>query len=838
MPKPKSTSEVSGRAAEACALCGIRVGRSRVEASLGGRPRVFCCIGCRQVFSILLEASGSADPRDFRRTDLYRQCQASGIIPRTEADLPERDVGSASAPASPAGTPVAAYEPLSLALKITDMWCPACAWLIETAVSRLPGVAATECNFHTDRLQVHYDPTELDPQRIAALIGRFGYTAVLPEESRDREQRRREWVRFGVSAFLTMNVMMLSFALYTGFFTALSAESVASLSWPMAVMAAAVLGYGGRPLALRALRGFTQASFSMETLVALGAVSAFGLSLVNLVSGGIHLYFDTSCMLVTLVLLGKLLERRAKDQVLEGLEGFLALSPSKVRRVSGGFPNGRYEAAGRLAAGDLFIVEEGEVVAADGVVVSGGGAADESAVTGEPLPIAKKIGDAIRSGSRVRQGSFTVCAAKVGADSTLGQMMAVVEKTLSRKTAGEARTERVLQGFVPAVVALSAVTGAGLVFLGRGLDEALLRAVTVLVISCPCALGIAIPLARVVGVGLAVGKGMLVRNFSAFEQAGRAGTIVFDKTGTLTLGSWRLLEVIPVGRLSADQALALAAGIEHASGHPVAGEILEESRRRHLRPERVADRITGDNGVSGLWQGLPVKIGSAEFAASEFAGLADRLEPIRRRRAGSSFVYLAAGGSPEALFVFGDELRPGADRAIAALERRGYRPVLVSGDGAETTRTVGRRLGVRESHGGFLPWDKADFVAGLQAKRRPVIMVGDGINDAPALARSDLSLAVFAGGNLGKDVADVTLMRSDPSQVPEFLSFAESVNRKIRQNLVLTFCYNAVGIPVAMSGLLSPLVAVCAMLLSSLTVIGNTMLLVRAHSSQPAARDR
>jgi heavy metal translocating P-type ATPase len=839
MPKPKPTSNVSSRTRPSCDLCGLPLGRQRVEARLADRSYAFCCIGCRHVFAILLEAAGSADPEAFRRSDLYRQCQANGIIPRTEADLAEQ-AGASAAPGSPSAEPAdgrvrTSFEPLTLALKVTNMWCPACAWLIETVVARLPGVESARCNFLTDQLQVDYDPAATGPPQVMARLAHFGYTAVPPEQTRDQTLRRREWVRFGVAAFLSMNVMMLSAALDFGFFTVLPAESVASISWPLAVMAAAVLGYGGSPLMLRAWRGLTQAAFSMETLVAVGALSAFGLSLVNLVAGSIHLYFDTACMLVTLVLLGKILERRAKDQVLEGLEGFLALAPAKVRRVSNAFPAGRFEAADRLVAGDLFIVAAGEIVAADGVIVSGGGAADESAITGEPLPIAVKPGDAVRSGSRVQHGSLTVCAGKVGDDSTLGQMMAVVETTLARKTPGETRTDRILQWFVPAVLALAAGTGAGLWLFGRGFDEALVRAVTVLVISCPCALGVAIPLARVVGVGMAVGNGMLVRNFSAFEQVQRARTIVLDKTGTVTRGTWRLLDVIPLGRLTAEQVLSLAAGLEQAATHPIAEEIRGETRRRHLRPERVAGLSAEENGICGSWQGLPVKIGSARFLAPEFAGQEDQVGPLLHRHAGCSFVYLSFDGRPEALFAFGDELRPGANETVAALKREGYRLALVSGDGAETTRSVGLRLGIRESHGGLLPGDKAAYVAGLQKQGQPVVVVGDGINDAPALAQADLSLAVFGGGSLGKDVADVTLMRADPAQIPEFLAFAGSVNRTIRRNLALTFLYNAISIPVAMSGLLSPLVAVCAMLLSSLSVIGNTMRLVRERpSGRPA----
>ena len=824
MPNPKTFTDKPSDTNGVCDLCGLALRAKGIEGAFAGRSFHFCCTGCRQVFSILLQAAGSADPAAFRRSDLFRKCQESGLIPRSADDLPLSAPFPETTAAPPLPPPV---EGLTLALKVENMWCPACAWLIETALTRAPGVLSAVCSFATDQLRVRYDPVATDPDRIAAVVQRFGYGVSLPGEIRDQGLRRREWTRFGISAFLTMNVMMLSCALYFGFFTDLPAESVASISWPMAVMSAAVMGYGGVPFFRRAWRGLSQASFSMESLITVGALSAFGFSTLNLLSGSIHLYYDTACMLITLVLLGKILERRAKDQVLEGLEGLLSLMPLKVRIVDDAFPDGRFAAAEQLTAGDFFRVVENEIVAADGVVVSGGGASDESSITGEPRPVVKRPGDPIRSGSRLQHGSVTICAGKVGAESTLGQMIAVVQNTLNLRTPGESRTEKILQWFVPAILALAAATGAAVWLRGQGVDTAVLRAVTVTVIACPCALGIAIPLARVAGVALAARNGMLIRSFSTFERVETLDTLVLDKTGTVTRGDWRLQNIIAFDDFTREKALALAAGLEQGAAHPIALELLREARERHIRPERVAVAPAEGNGMRGWWQGREVKIGSAEFLAEAFEGQGLLLAPVRMHPAGSSFVYLGAGGRPAAVLVFGDQLREGIEQVVTELQRRGLHLILVSGDGSETTQAIGRKLGITECLGGRLPAEKAEFVSGLQKRGKKVLMVGDGINDAPALAQADLSLAVFAGGSLGKEVADATLMRAEPAQITEFLDFSRAVTRKIRQNLVLTFLYNVVSIPVAMSGLLSPLVAVCAMLLSSLSVIGNTYLLVR-----------
>jgi heavy metal translocating P-type ATPase len=812
----------------ACDLCGLPLRAGRVEARFADGNRGFCCLGCRQVFTILIQAAGSADPVAFRRTELFRRCQESGIIPRSEADLPgENPAVAGDTPTQEADAPASV---LTLTLTVGNMWCPACAWLIETALSRQPGVFSATCTFVTDRLHVQYDPVATDPSRIIAALRSFGYLASSPAGARDLAEDRGAWIRFGISAFLTMNVMMLSFALYFGFFTELPAESVASLSWPLAAAAVVVVGYGGAPLFRRAWSGLTQAAFSLETLVAVGALSAFGLSTVGLFSGSIHLYYDTACMLITLVLLGKIIERRAKNQVLDGLEGFLTLMPAKVRILDEAFPEGRYVASAQLTSGDLFRVDENDIVAADGVVVSGEGAIDESSITGEPLPEGKRPGDPIRSGSRVHRGGFTVCAERVGGESTLGQMIAVVEKTLAGKTAGDGRVAKLLQWFVPSILLLAAATGAAVYHAGQSLEASVLRAVTVTVISCPCALGIAIPLARVAGVALAARRGVLVRSFSAFDKAAAITSVVLDKTGTVTRGSWRLLGVIPFGDFTREKALALAHGLEQGASHPIALELLSEAREHRIRPERVSVVQIEENGVSGLWEGLEARIGSAEFLIEEFTGQQPWIQDAFLNEQGRSFVYLGAGGRPAAVFIFGDELRSGIDDAVAELRRMGYPLVLVSGDGVETTQAVGRRLGIPEAYGGQLPADKSRLVSDLQRRGKRVAMVGDGVNDAPALAQADLSLAVFAGGSLVRDVADATLMRSEPAQIPEFLAFGGAVYRKIRQNLLFTFIYNAVSIPIAMSGLLSPLVAVCAMLLSSLSVIGNTFLLVRKHS--------
>ncbi len=817
-----------------CDLCGLPLRIGKVETTVSGKTYQFCCIGCRQVFNILLEADDSGDPANFRKTELFKQCQAQGIIPKSEADIasgPSED-GSEGLTKKATDRPVDdEKDVLDLTLKIDNMWCPACAWLIDEALLKSRGVMASACNFSTDTLQIKYHPVKTSPHRIIKSIRKLGYRAAVPEESIDALERRKEFIRFVVAAALTMNVMMMSYALYSGFFTDLTRETIYKLSWPAFIMATIVLFYGGFEFFKRAWAGLSNAAFSMETLIVIGSLSAYIYSTVGLFRGSIHLYYDTASMLITLVLLGKTLERRSKGKVLESLENFFSLKPTKVRICNDLYPEGRYAAAEQLEEKDIFRVDENEIIPADGRVIDGSGTVDESSLTGEPLPIRKKPGDALRSGTSVIKGTLKVSAQKVGVDSTLGQMIAIIEKTLITKTPLEGKTDTVLQWFVPIIITMAAGTALICLLVGIPMEEAILRAVTVLVISCPCALGIAIPLARVAGISMAGKKGLLVRDFKAFEQAERVTAFVFDKTGTITTGKWNLLDTICEGSLAPDQALALAAGLEMDSEHFIAIEIISQARAKNIQPLPLAHIRHNDKGIQGEFNGQTLKIGSAEFLNTDLSSMntlgdATELDGTTDH----SYVYLGIDGRLAAIFVFGDTLRPDALSTVQKLKTKNLHLALISGDGEQTTKAMADMVGIQQAYGGRLPGDKSRFIVELQQKGYQVAMVGDGINDAPALVQADLSIAVHSGGQLSREAADITLMRGEPSQLLEFLDFAKQVNKKVYQNLAFTFLYNAVSIPIAMSGLLNPLVAVTAMLLSSLSVTGNTLLLVRRNT--------
>jgi heavy metal translocating P-type ATPase len=774
---------------------------------------------------MLVEKHGPADTGAFRESELFKKCQELGIVPRSEAEVGKTP---GLEQATPEAAPRGEERRLSLTLKIKGMWCPACAWVIGEALKNKPGLLKVECSFSADRMRCDYDPTLAAPSAIMEALASLGYEAFPPEESMHSRERKREIVRFAISAFLTMNVMMISLGVYAGFLTELSEDAIRKLSWPIFVMATFVLLYGGEAIYRRALKGIISARFSMETLITTSVFTAYLYSTSQFFSGSIHLYYDTACMLIVLVLLGKLLESGAKARIQEDLDHLFSIRPSKVRLLVPGSERGRYVSIEQLRKGDRFEVGEGEVVPVDGKIVEGNAAVDESSLTGEAGPVRKRPGDDLRSGVRVIHGSLKARAERVGDESTLGQMLRIVEKALKDETPFEGRIDRLLRWFVPFVLAMAAATGVVCLGIGLPMEEAIIRSMTVMLISCPCTLGIAIPLTRLAGISMAEKKGILVRDFSSFEKALEVDTFVFDKTGTVTEGQWKLRDILLTGSLTPPEVLAKAVSIEAQSQHPIAYELKRRAAEVSEPSLNATDVVVSANGVRGEVQGHAVRIGSRDFMKKELEMFEGQKGPSSLDPNGqNSYVYMSSGGNLCAVFVFGDEIKRGSSETIRELKGMGYQLSLISGDGNDTTRAIAERTAFEDSHGGKLPGEKVAFIEKLQSEKCRVAMVGDGMNDAPALAQADLGVAVHSGGSLSEEASDLTLMRGDLKQILDFLILAKRVSGKTRQNLIFSGLYNLIAIPVAMGGLLNPLIAVCAMLLSSLSVIGNTLLLIK-----------
>ncbi len=781
---------------------------------------------------MLLESAEVSDPSRFRESDLFKQCVAAGVIPADEADL--KRLQDDKPAAEQAGQPeTASHNPepegqLRVDLTVDGMWCPACAWVIETALSRLEGVSRANCHFSTDRLRCHYRPERTDPHQIRLVIQRLGYTVRDPDtNSAGQSNLRSELVRLAITGLLSANVMMLSWALYAGFFTDLSGDAVFKISLPIFLMATVAVVYGGGPMFRKAWFGIIHLAPGMETLVGLAAGCAYGYSLINWLRGSIHLYFDTACMLITLVLLGKLLEGQARSRVRSDLDHFFAMQPAKARVLAPNWPSGRWVAIDLIAAGDRIVVKKDEIVPVDGRVASGRASIDESALTGEARPKTVRAGEPIKSGTRIVDGRVVAIVDAIGTATVLGQMITIMTNSLAQKSEFEGRTDRMLRWFVPVIVVLAMGTGLAWILVGLHLDQALVRAVTVLVISCPCALGVAIPMARLAGVSMAGRRGILVREIEAFERAGSVDTIVFDKTGTLTNGRWEVMGVDVTQGIDPETAIGWAAGLEKEADHEVARAIIAHAKHWKIPIPAATDVRVHSNGIIGRVDNRRMAIGGDRFIGEKTDAAPG---PVGEEIEGpTSSVFLEVDGRQIATFYFGDTIRSTVPELIQRLKKEYKKIAIVSGDGETATRQLARIIDIADAKGNLLPSDKADYIDALTRKGRWPAMVGDGINDAAAMARAHLSVAVHSGQALAAEVAHLTLMRGNPAQLTDFFRLSRNVNRKVMQNLWCAWIYNLIGIPVAASGLLTPLWAATAMLLSSLTVIGNTLLLVRRN---------
>ncbi|MDD3445264.1 MAG: heavy metal translocating P-type ATPase, partial [Zavarzinia sp.] len=589
--------------------------------------------------------------------------------------------------------------------------------------------------------------------------------------------------------------------------------------WALATVVQAVLGWRFYVHGWKALRA---GSGNMDVLVALGTSAAYGLSLYLLFAhGGHHLYFEASSAVITLVLLGKYLEARAKRETGAALRALAALRPDRALLLAEDGVE-REVAAETLRPGDRIVVRAGARVPADGVIEDGTSALDEALLTGESLPVAKVAGDTVVGGSVNGDGRLVVRVRVTGEGSFLGSVMRMVADAQAQKPPIQRLVDRIAAVFVPVVVAIAIITMLAWLIAGAGAETAIIHGVAVLVIACPCALGLATPAAIMVGTGLAAKNGVLIRDPAALEAARSVDLVIFDKTGTLTEGKPRLIAQEAVGETE-DAALAIAAALQASSDHPLALALRHAVEARGLVLPGVEDsRSIAGRGVVGRVGDRVYMLGSPRAAVDAGVSL-----PAGDLAPGATESMLFTGDQLVARFAFEDGDRPGAARAIAELGARGISSAMLSGDRAVAARTIAERLGITDVTAEVLPGDKAAVVEARRKAGQRVAMVGDGLNDAPALAAADLGIAMAGGVDVAMATAGITLMRPDPLLVPAAIDLAAAVAAKIRSNLFWAFAYNVVGIPLAAFGLLSPVVAGVAMAASSVSVLANALLLRR-----------
>jgi Cu+-exporting ATPase len=736
-------------------------------------------------------------------------------------------------------------------LPITGMTCASCATRVERRLNKLDGVTAT-VNFATERAAVDFDPAAVEPAELVGAVEAAGYGAALPApepvagEPDPTDSLRRRLI---VSAALSLPVLVLAMV---------PALQFDNWQWLSLQLATPVVLWGAWPFHRAAWANLKHGTATMDTLVSLGVLAAWLWSLYALFLGDAgmndmrmpfdllpdgeegtdQIYLEVASVVTTFILAGRFFEARAKRRAGAAIEALLELGAKDVAVLDGDGRERRVPVE-RLRPGDRFVVRPGEKVATDGVVEEGASAVDMSMLTGESVPVEVEPGSEVAGATVNAGGRLVVRATRVGADTALAQIARLVTAAQTGKAPVQRLADRVSAVFVPVVIALALATLGFWLGTGESASFAFTAAVAVLIIACPCALGLATPTALMVGTGRGAQLGLLIRGPEVLESTRRIDTIVLDKTGTITTGRMSLAGVALADGVARVDVLRIAGALEHASEHPIARAVAEGARAETgdlPAVEGFANRA--GLGVEGVVDGHAVVAGRPALLAERAMPLPPELDQARRAAESLGRTAVAVGwdGRARAVVVVADTVKPTSAEAVAALRAQGLRPVLLTGDNAPTARAVAAEVGIDEVVAEVLPADKADVVRRLQADGRVVAMVGDGVNDAPALAQADLGLAIGTGTDVAIEASDLTLVSGDLRAAADAIRLSRATLRTIKQNLGWAFGYNVAALPLAAAGLLNPVIAGAAMALSSVSVVANALRLRRFAPQRRLAR--
>ncbi|MBS0191097.1 MAG: heavy metal translocating P-type ATPase [Phycisphaerales bacterium] len=738
-------------------------------------------------------------------------------------------------------------------MPVDGMSCASCAQRIEKHLSKQPGVETASVNFATRTATVRYDPGAAAPSDLARAVSDIGFTASLPAPASPATIAQPHHAASGslftrtiIAACLSLPVLII--AMSHGRIAGLDAPWV---NWLQLALTTPVLFWCGTPFFRAAWKGLLHASANMDTLVVLGTSAAYFYSAVATIRpdlfthagqshGPAHVYFESAAAIIVLILIGRSLEARATRRAAAAIERLIGLQPRTARLLRDGSEHD--VPVDSVVPGNHLLVRPGEKIPVDGEVESGDSAIDESMLTGESIPIDKKPGDAVFAATINTTGALHIIATRTGADTALQQILRLVQEAQGSKAPIARLADRVSAVFVPAVLAVAILTFALWWLLGppeTRLAMSLLASVSVLIIACPCALGLATPTAIMVGTGRGAEMGILIKGGKPLEIAHRLSTIVLDKTGTITSGTPGVTDVLPsrLSPFSQDELLRVVASAERGSEHPLGAAIVREARSRNLvLSEPASFRAAAGLGIEAAIDGRTMLAGRA--ALLEKRGIRSTMAAEAQALAaqGRTLMHVAFDGREAGLIALADTVRPEAREAVDQLRAQGLQVILMTGDNETTAAAVARQVGIDQVFAELLPGDKADKVRALQEQGRIVAMVGDGINDAPALARADIGIAIGSGTDVAIESADITLMRSDLRAVPRAIALSRATMRTIRQNLFWAFVYNALGIPIAAGvlypftgWLLSPIIASAAMASSSVSVVLNSLRLRRVE---------
>ncbi|WP_339518679.1 heavy metal translocating P-type ATPase [Pseudomonas proteolytica] len=712
-------------------------------------------------------------------------------------------------------------------LPISGMTCASCVGRVERALNKVPGVQSVSVNLANERAHVEV-AGQMDPAVLIAAVEKAGYTATLPQSetatqaSQEQRLKRERWslvMAIALALPLVLPMLVQPFGLHWML-----------PAWVQFLLATPVQFIFGARFYVAAWKAVRAGAGNMDLLVAIGTSAGYGLSIYQwlIAPAGVepHLYFEASAVVIALVLLGKYLESRAKRQTASAIRALEALRPERAIQLIDG--REQEVAISALRLNDLVLVKPGERFPVDGEVVEGQSHADEALITGESLPVPKQPGDKVTGGAINGEGRLLVRTLALGAESVLARIIRLVEDAQAAKAPIQKLVDKVSQVFVPTVLVIALATLIGWWLYGAPLETALINAVAVLVIACPCALGLATPTAIMAGTGVAARHGILIKDAEALERAHEVSAVVFDKTGTLTSGAPKIAHLRAV---DGNEALLLqqAGALQRGSEHPLAKAVLDACHDQDLPVADVSasQSLTG-RGIAGTLDGRQLALGNRRMLDETGLKPGDLAANASAWEAEGRTLSWLIEQSPQlrvlGLFAFGDTLKEGALQAVQQLKARHISSHLLTGDNRGSARVVAQALGIDDVHAEVLPADKAATVAELK-KTGVVAMVGDGINDAPALAAADIGIAMGGGTDVAMHAAGITLMRGDPRLVPAALEISRKTYAKIRQNLFWAFVYNLIGIPLAVFGLLNPVLAGAAMALSSVSVVSNALLL-------------
>ncbi len=760
-------------------------------------------------------------------------------------------IGAPSAPPPPPAAPKRAAAPTDKSVHVTvsGMHCAACVGRVQAALDAAPGVSSAVVNLLTNSATISYDPATVAPQALADRISAIGYAAELPrfDESAADEQDRQEVARDaeyrdyrnkGVAALIVGLGMML---------VPMGRSMDGALTpWVMLIATTTVMLWAGRHFYARAWTAARHGAADMNTLISLGTGAAYLYSLCATVAphwfmrGGVapDLYYEAVVVIIALILVGNALEARAKGITARALKRLVDLQPATARVRRGGEESDVPVAS--VVRGDVVIVRPGERIPVDGDIIAGRSAIDESMLTGEPMPVSKTPGDSVTGGTVNSTGAFELTATTVGAESTLARIVQMMRDAQATRAPIQRLADRISAIFVPTVLVIALITfGTWYAVVGsEGLVRAIAASVAVLIIACPCAMGLAVPTAVMVATGRGAELGLLIKGGAALERAAQLTTVVFDKTGTITEGKPAVVHVsVAPSTATRDEVLRIAATIESWSEHPLATAIVAEATRSGVAVAKATsfEAIAGQ-GAIGVSNGGAVAVGNAALMADWSVDISPLTEAAAQQSSeGRSVVYVAQNGKLAGLVAIADRIKPSSADAVRRLKAMGLHVVMLTGDQRAAAESIARAAGITEVVAGVLPAGKRDEISRRQQAGAVVAMIGDGINDGPALAQSDVGMAIGAGSGIAVEAADVTLMRADLGAVADTIELSRATMATMRQNLFWAFAYNAVGIPVAAGALypwfgiqLSPILASAAMALSSVSVVTNSLRLRRA----------